>query len=73
MWAVEKYIGHWDGYVGNRNNFYLHSDTAGRFSMLPWGTDQAWTGRVVIGSDEAGGRMFTRTYPDSDRPSSRFR
>jgi len=65
MWAVEKYIGHWDGYVGNRNNFYLHSDTAGRFSMLPWGTDQAWTSRVSFGSDEARGRMFMVCLADS--------
>jgi hypothetical protein len=65
MWAVEKYIGHWDGYVGNLNNFYLHSDTAGRFSMLPWGTDQAWTSRVSFGSDEARGRMFIRCLADS--------
>ena len=33
MWAVEKYIGHWDGYAGDPptspNNYYLHSDAAG--------------------------------------------
>ncbi|HEV7399350.1 MAG TPA: CotH kinase family protein [Solirubrobacterales bacterium] len=44
MWAVEKYIGHWDGYSGEAaplkpNNYYLYSDAAGRFQMLPWGTD----------------------------------
>ena len=41
-WAVEKYIGHWDSYSGRPypNNYYLHSDAAGRFTMLPWGTDR---------------------------------
>jgi hypothetical protein len=65
MWAVEKYIGHWDGYVGNRNNYYVHSDSAGRFSIFPWGTDQAWTRRLPFGSDAVRGRMFTRCLADS--------
>jgi hypothetical protein len=43
MWAVETYIGHWDGYsYVIKNNYYLHSDDTGKFSMLPWGTDQTW-------------------------------
>lgn len=47
MWAVEKYVGHWDGYSGEEgplkpNNYYLYSDAAGRFQMLPWGTDNTW-------------------------------
>jgi CotH kinase protein len=47
MWAVEKYIGHWDGYSGEEtplrpNNYYLYSDQTGRFQMLPWGTDNTW-------------------------------
>jgi len=47
MWAVEKYVGHWDGYsgeeaVGRPNNYYLYSDPEGRFQMLPWGTDNTW-------------------------------
>ena len=50
MWAVEKYIGHWDGYAGDPstqpNNYYLHSDAAGQFTMLPWGTDQTWDERL---------------------------
>jgi len=74
MWAVEKYIGHWDGYAGagipgeegfnlhRPNNYYLYSDPTGRFSMLPWGADQTWGG--VPGSskelefDEQDGRLF---------------
>ena len=42
MWAVERFIGHWDGYAAARpprspNNYYLHSDGNGVFRMLPWG------------------------------------
>lgn len=42
-WAVEHYIGHWDGYTrGWPNNYYLHKPTGGLFTMHPWGTDQTW-------------------------------
>ncbi len=38
MWAVEKLIGHWDSYSGGwqtgPNNYFLHSDAGGRFSMV---------------------------------------
>jgi spore coat protein CotH len=45
MWLAEKYLGHMDGYAGEDgpmqpNNYYLYSDAAGRFQMLPWGMDQ---------------------------------
>jgi hypothetical protein len=47
MWAGEQYLGHWDGYsirsgANWPNNYYLHSDDAGRFSMLPTGIDQTF-------------------------------
>jgi hypothetical protein len=50
MWAVEHYIGHWDGNSvldtpNHPNNYYLHSDATGLFSVLPWGTDQTWVVR----------------------------
>jgi len=43
MMAVEVWSGHWDGYAPSQNNYYLHEDDAGRFSLIPWGTDQAFT------------------------------
>jgi CotH kinase protein/RTX calcium-binding nonapeptide repeat (4 copies) len=54
MWAVEKYIGHWDGYSGvigenHPSNYYLHSDSADRFRMLPWGTDQTFAEHLAFG------------------------
>lgn len=54
-WAVEKYIGHWDGYGGEAgpsrpNNYYLYSSDTGVFQMLPWGTDQTWSRRLDFGA-----------------------
>jgi hypothetical protein len=42
-WATETFIGHWDGY-GHWviNNYFLHSDKKGKFTMMPWGTDQTF-------------------------------
>ncbi len=69
MWAVERYVGHWDGYAGvaapfRPNNYYLHSDDAGLFTMLPWGTDQTWDTRVEF-DEEAGGLLFNRCLADA--------
>ena len=73
-WAVERYIGHWDSYSGwddsafgpySPNNYFLHSDASGRFSMLPWGTDQTWsTFPIPIGFDDGHAIMFTRCLAD---------
>ena len=44
MWACEWFTGHWDGYSQHLpNNYYLHADGSGRFTMMPWGTDQTFT------------------------------
>lgn len=44
FWAVETLTGHWDGYDGNRNNFYVYSDPESqRLHFMPWGTDGALT------------------------------
>ena len=73
FWAVEKYIDHWDGYSGHAipgfrpNNYYLYSDTAGRFQMLPWGTDQAWVfteGEREVTFDGEGGVLFNKCLED---------
>lgn len=76
QWAVERYIGHWDSYSGwddsafgglySPNNYYLHSDASGRFSMLPWGADQTWsTFLFPIGFDNGHAIMFTRCLADA--------
>jgi len=77
MWAVEKYIDHWDGYSGHAeaglrpNNYYLYSDPAGRFQMLPWGADQTWIPTIGVGTpqrevtfDGEGGVLFDMCLED---------
>jgi hypothetical protein len=68
MWAVEKYSGHWDGYAGDDrpevpNNYFLYSDAAGKFKMLPWGTDQTW--ETLIAFDDPGGILFNECLADA--------
>lgn len=47
--AVERYIGHWDGYAWSiKNNYYAHSTAEGVFSILPWGTDQTLNGWIDV-------------------------
>lgn len=70
-WAVERYVAHWDGYAGTAgafrpNNYYLHSDEAGVFQTLPWGTDQTWEPVKEVEFDEpAGGLMFNECIADA--------
>lgn len=69
MWGVEKYISHWDGYSGEEasnkpNNYYLHSDLAGLFQMLPWGTDNTWQVERRIGFDGHAGLLFNGCLGD---------
>ncbi len=82
MWAVEKYIDHWDGYSGHAepsqagerpNNYYLYSETTGRFQMLPWGTDQAWIPTIDVETagrevtfDGPGGILFNKCLEDEE-------
>ena len=44
LWAGEVLIGHWDGYAGNRNNFYIfRPKNSGLFYFTPWGPDSAFS------------------------------
>ncbi|HVO54596.1 MAG TPA: CotH kinase family protein [Solirubrobacterales bacterium] len=65
MWAVERYIGHWDGYSGRSlpHNYYLYSDPAGVFQMLPWGTDQTWS-QPQLGFGPPGPALFEACFDD---------
>lgn len=40
MWAVELYVGHWDGYAWTVNNYFIHNTKRNRITMHPWGLDQ---------------------------------
>ena len=52
-WATELYTGHWDGYVLNKNNYFINFDDAGIATILPWGTDQTWNGSYDFFSSSA--------------------
>jgi len=40
FWAVEGLLGFWDGYSGNRNNFFIYlNPKTDKFHFLPWGAD----------------------------------
>lgn len=69
MWAVERFVAHWDGYAGipapfRPNNYYLHSDASGIFRMMPWGTDQTWERDDLEFDEPAGGVMFNNCFAD---------
>ena len=44
FWAAEGLVGFWDGYSGNKNNFfaYLNPDD-NKFYFIPWGMDSVFT------------------------------
>ncbi len=44
FWAIEGLVGFWDGYSGNKNNFffYLNPDDD-KFYFIPWGMDSIFT------------------------------
>lgn len=65
MWAVERYVGHWDGYSGHGepHNYYLYSDPAGVFQMLPAGTDQSWS-QSSLGFGPPGPALFQACFAD---------
>jgi len=63
FWAMEVLLGHWDGYSGNQNNFYLyHHPTDGLFHFIPWGTD----GAFVSGHGEQSGSIPKSAYGASE-------
>jgi spore coat protein CotH len=48
LWAVEIVSGQTDGYLRWANNFLLYDDVgAGRWVMIPWGTDSALDGDLT--------------------------
>jgi spore coat protein H len=49
--AVEAMVGHWDGYSGNINNYYLYENPAsGKIVYIPYDMDNTW-GIDWIGPD----------------------
>ena len=64
MWAVERYIAHWDGYSTEPHNYYLYSDPLGEFQMLPWSTDQTWA-LPQLGFGPPGAALFEPCFADA--------
>lgn len=64
MWAVERYLAHWDGYSTQPHNYYLHSDPLGEFQMLPWSTDQTWA-LPQLGFGPPGAALFEACFADA--------
>jgi hypothetical protein len=49
--AVDVLIGNWDGYIYNKNNYYLyHNSSSGKFEYIPYDLDNTW-GIDWIGRD----------------------
>jgi len=63
-WATEIHTGHWDGYVRNRNNYFINFDNYGKATMLPWGTDQTWNGSYNY--FESAGLMLNRCFGSAE-------
>ena len=44
FWATEGLVGFWDGYSGNKNNFFVYLNPEdNKFHFIPWGMDSIWT------------------------------
>jgi hypothetical protein len=70
MWAMEKYVGQWDGYSGQiggsqPNNYYLYDDTQGVFQMLPWGLDESFKAEHHLPFDGQAGVLFDKCIEDA--------
>jgi hypothetical protein len=70
MWAMEKYVGQWDGYAGQvepyePNNYYLYDDPHGLFRMLPSGMDEAFMEEHHLPFDGPAGVMFDKCIEDA--------
>lgn len=59
FWAAEVLVGHWDGYAGNTNNFYVYANSADgdRLHFIPWGVD----GAFPTGEQDAGPALARTT------------
>jgi spore coat protein CotH len=69
LFAVDNFTGNWDTYSGPlRNNFTFRSNIEGKFTFVPWGTDQSF-GENLFNDPGArvrfpGYRLPTKTHDD---------
>ncbi len=63
-WAMEVLLGHWDGYAGNTNNYYLYLNPQDdRFHFLPWGIDALFDSANPFGDDRPTSTLANTTLP----------
>jgi len=67
--AVDIFIGNWDGYIYNKNNFYLYKNTeTGKFEYIPYDLDNT-IGIDWIGRDWASRNIYDwQQHGDQMRP-----
>ncbi len=66
--AVDVLTANWDGYIYNKNNFYLYHNTAsGLFEYIPYDTDNTF-GIDWFNIDWASRNIYTWAHPDEPRP-----
>ena len=78
FWAMEGLLGFWDGYSGNRNNFFFYlNPTTEKFHFMPWGADSLFVKYSHINRDrrvplsvKTGGMIANKLY---QLPGSRAR
>lgn len=78
FWAMEGLLGFWDGYSGNRNNFFFYlNPTTEKFHFMPWGADSLFVKYSHINRDrrvplsvKTGGMIANKLY---QLPASRAR
>ena len=78
FWAMEGLLSFWDGYSGNRNNFFVyHNPGTGKLHFIPWGADVLFETYSKLGVDPASprsvrvvGRLAYRLY---QMPTARAR
>ena len=78
FWAMEGLLSFWDGYSGNRNNFFLyHNPGTDKLHFIPWGADVLFETYSKLGVDPASprsvrlvGRLAYRLY---QMPAARAR
>jgi hypothetical protein len=67
--AVENFIGSWDSYSGPVvNNYYLRSNSKGKFTLIPWGPDNTFGEWRTPGSDPTTSYFMPMDTPASDFP-----
>ncbi|OQX96961.1 MAG: hypothetical protein B6I20_13670 [Bacteroidetes bacterium 4572_117] len=66
--AVEYFIGHWDGYSYNKNNFYLYNNPiTSKFEFIPYDLDNTF-GIDWFGIDWSTHNIYSWSHPSEQRP-----